>query len=223
MRLLLVLRLRILLQAILLRRLLKDLVGIARTRQNIAPCDSGRARWRDAEYTRGDARGGCATGRDSTSGRYLPRRANDSRWQCLRARHDRRAASTAGATARREPAAKTAPSPMVTPGTITTRSPIHTPSPIVTALGIRFLSYGRLSDDVQECRLTTPGSARNKNVLARQHVILKLVSEPSFESSGLYEVVDAEMAGIELSDCQGDAVQAAWRNNSGDAASIGKT
>src|SRR6266851_2568481 len=57
-----------------------------------------------------------------------------------------------------------------------------------------FVFRDELSNDIQERGLTTPGSARNEDVLVRQHKVLKPVSEPSFESSGFDEIVDIEMA-----------------------------
>src|SRR5713226_10366685 len=83
-----------------------------------------------------------------------------------------------------------------------------------------FVLRDELSDDVQESRLATPGSARNKDVLVRQHIILKPVGEPSFESSGLNEVVDAEMPRVELSNGQCYPVQTAGRNDGSDSAPI---
>src|SRR5713101_6822286 len=83
-----------------------------------------------------------------------------------------------------------------------------------------FVLRDEFSDDVQQSRLAAPGSARNKDVLVRQHIILQPVGKPSFESPGLHEVVDAEMPRVELSNCQSDAVQTAWRNDGGDAAPI---
>src|SRR5229473_2621274 len=78
-----------------------------------------------------------------------------------------------------------------------------------------FVLRDELSDDVQESRLATPGSARNKDVLACQDIILKPVGKPSFEGSGFDEIVDAEMPRVELSNGQGDAVQTAWGNDGG--------
>src|SRR5258708_9876791 len=41
-----------------------------------------------------------------------------------------------------------------------------------------FVLRDELSDDVQESRLATPGSACNKDVLVRQHIILSPLASP---------------------------------------------
>src|SRR5258708_6299698 len=83
-----------------------------------------------------------------------------------------------------------------------------------------FVLRDELSDDVQERRLTTPGSSSNEDVFSCQDIILKLVRKPSFEGPAFDEVVDTEMPGVELSNGQGYSVQTAGRNDSGDTTPI---
>src|SRR5271167_387084 len=83
-----------------------------------------------------------------------------------------------------------------------------------------FVLRDELSDEVQECRLATPGSSSNEDVFARQHIILKLVSKPSFQGSDLDEVLDAKVPSVQLTNGQRHTVQTTGRNDGGDTVPI---
>src|SRR5437016_3080260 len=85
-----------------------------------------------------------------------------------------------------------------------------------------FIWRNEFSKNIQERRFPRSCASRNQDVFARENIGLKLVRQPSLQGSGLDEILDAEVPGVELADSERYAIQAAGWNNGGNPTSIGQ-
>src|ERR1700682_2281975 len=74
--------------------------------------------------------------------------------------------------------------------------------------------------NIQEGRFSSSCAASYEDVLPSEDVRLQLIRQPSFQGSGLNEILDAEVSGVELANGQRDAIQAAGWDHGGNPASI---
>src|ERR1700733_7939882 len=83
-----------------------------------------------------------------------------------------------------------------------------------------FFAGDEFPEQRQKRSFPTSCAACDEDVLAGEHIIFQLVREPTFERPRFDEVVEIEVPVIKLTDCQGDAVQAARRDDGGNTAAI---
>ena len=57
-----------------------------------------------------------------------------------------------------------------------------------------------LPENIQESCFASSCASRDQNVFARENIGLKLVREPSLQGSGLDEIFDTELPGVELAE-----------------------
>ncbi len=76
--------------------------------------------------------------------------------------------------------------------------------------------------NIQERRFSSSCAPSYKDVLPPEDIGLQLVRQPSFQGSGLNEILDAEVSGVELANGQRDAIQTAGWDDGGNPASIGQ-
>ena len=82
-----------------------------------------------------------------------------------------------------------------------------------------FFGY-ELAQNIESGGFSRTGATANQNVLARENVVLEPVGERPVERSSRNQVLDFEVAGVELANRQRDAIQARRWNNDGNTASI---
>src|SRR6266404_2773415 len=85
-----------------------------------------------------------------------------------------------------------------------------------------FVSRNEFSEGGKQGRFAGARSTGDQQVAALKKVVLQAVCQSSVERPGANQILDFEMLGIELADRQRYAAQAAWRNNGGNATSIGE-
>src|ERR1700730_11513846 len=73
---------------------------------------------------------------------------------------------------------------------------------------------------IQERRFSSSCAPSYEDVLPPQDIGLQLVRQPSFEGSGLNEILDAKVPGVELANSERDAIQTAGWDDGGNPASI---
>ena len=76
------------------------------------------------------------------------------------------------------------------------------------------------SKNIQERRFSSSCAPCYEDVLPPEDIGFQLVRQPSFEGSGLNEILDAEVPGVELANSQRDAIQTAGWDDGGNPASI---
>src|SRR5580700_7784122 len=74
----------------------------------------------------------------------------------------------------------------------------------------------------QKCRLTRTRAAADQNVLPSENIAFQAIGERLVERPESDQILDLEMAWVELADRKGHAAQTAGRNNRSDAAAIGE-
>src|SRR5271157_4881496 len=86
-----------------------------------------------------------------------------------------------------------------------------------------FIRGDEFPKDIQERCFPGSSASGDQDVFASKNIGLKLVRQPSLQGSGLNEILDAEVPGIELADGERDAIQTARWNDGGNPASIRQT
>src|SRR5271165_401016 len=85
-----------------------------------------------------------------------------------------------------------------------------------------FIRGNEFPKDIQERCFPRSCASGDQNVLPPENIGLKLVRQPSLQGSGLYEIFDTEVPGVELTNGQRDPIQTAGWNDGGNPASIGQ-
>src|SRR5260370_37785472 len=83
-----------------------------------------------------------------------------------------------------------------------------------------FIRGNEFPENIQEGCFPSSCASGDQDVFAPENIGLKLVRKPSLQGSGLDEIFDTEVPGIELADGQRDTIQTAGWNDGGNPASI---
>ena len=78
-------------------------------------------------------------------------------------------------------------------------------------------------EDIEQCRFAGSCAAADEDVLSVQDAVFQMFGEVCVEIVPANQVLRSRSACIELADRQCDAMQAARRNDSGDAAAVRQT
>src|SRR5271165_1651899 len=83
-----------------------------------------------------------------------------------------------------------------------------------------FIRGNEFPKNIQERCFPGSRATGDQDVFASENIGLKLVCKPSLQGSGLDQILDAKVPGVELADGQRDAIQTTGWNDGGNPASI---